>query len=343
MRIEENKSLKELNTFMVDVKAEQFIEVTSVEDLHQIYSKGIFKNKFFILGGGSNTLFTEDFNGTVLHINIQGKEVISTNKSMVEIRVNAGENWADFVEWSVKNSYLGLQNLAYIPGSCGAAPVQNIGAYGSEIKDCLIELQYFDIDTGELKALSNAECNFGYRDSIFKNNLKDKAIITSTTYKLQIWDLDKQIPDQYLEYKGITDYLDQNFSKPYTLQKVFDSILSIRREKLPEVGEYGSCGSTFANPIISKDTYDELLSKYPDLPNYPSENNQVKIPAAYILEQIGWKDKKVGRCGTWTKHPLIVTNYNNASGKDILELIKTIQSDFKKSTGIDLNTEINII
>jgi UDP-N-acetylmuramate dehydrogenase len=344
MYIEKNKSLKTLNTFMVDISTKQYIEVTSIEDLHQIHSKDILKDQFFILGGGSNTLFTKDFDGTVIHINIKGKEVTNESNSDINIKVNAGENWTDFVKWCVDNNYLGIQNLAYIPGSCGAAPVQNIGAYGSEIKDNLVELEYFDIEDGNIKTLNNKECKFEYRNSIFKNELKSKAIIVSTTYKLQKWTKEKEIPEQYLQYKGITDHLEQNNTKPYTIEKVYNSIVSIRKEKLPEITEYGSCGSTFANPIISKQKYSQLTEKFPELPQYPTDNeNMVKIPAAYILEKLGWKNKRIGECGTWVKHPLIVTNYGNSKGEEVLELIKTIQKDFEESTGVQLNTEINII
>lgn len=329
---------------MVDVSVDQYIEVDTIKDLTEIYDQGIFNKKFLILGGGSNTLFVNNFQGSVIHPNILGKEIISEDKETVTIKVRAGESWEDIVEWSVERNYLGLQNLANIPGDCGAAPVQNIGAYGVEIKDFLISIEYFDMKTGEVKNISNKDCEFGYRDSIFKHKLKDSALILSLTLSLRKWKRDLEVPENFLVYKGITDRLEKSCEKPYTIKKVFNVVCEIRNEKLPKVGEYGSCGSTFANPTIQKEKYQELLVNSPNLPSYSTDKeNVVKIPAAYILDKLGWKNKRVGKCGTWIKHPLIVTNYDNATGKELYDLIRTIQKEFFDNTGINLNTEINII
>ncbi|HCC68085.1 TPA: UDP-N-acetylenolpyruvoylglucosamine reductase [Patescibacteria group bacterium] len=344
MKLSKNKSLKKLNTFMVDAYSNQYIEVDSVKDLKEIFDKKVFNEDFLILGGGSNILFVNDFKGIVIHPNLLGKGIVEENKKTVTIKIGAGENWEKFVEWSVHQNYLGLQNLANIPGDCGATPVQNIGAYGVEVKNFITSVEYFNTKTGEIKEITNKECKFRYRNSIFKHDLKNNALITAITFKLEKWEKDKAIPEKYLQYKGITDYLEKNYSKPYTIKKVYDSICNIRDEKLPKVGKYGSCGSTFTNPLISEVEYKRLLEKYPELPNYTTENEGVvKIPTAYILDKLGWKNKRVGKCGTWIKHPLIVTNYENATGEEIYNLIQIIQKDFFDNTGIRLNTEINII
>jgi UDP-N-acetylmuramate dehydrogenase len=344
MNIQRNKSLKDYNTFMIDVTSKEFVEVNSNKDILDLFNNDIFEKDFLILSGGSNILFTKDYDGIVIHPNILGKTVVKDDEKYIFIEVSTGEKWEEFVKWSVDNNYLGLQNLANIPGNCGATPVQNVGAYGVEVKDVIEYVEYFDLESGKFKTLQNSECNFRYRDSIFKHELKGKALITKVCFKLQKWSKDDPIPEEFLQYGGIINQLDAKYKKPYTIEKVFNAVNDIRNEKLPQVGEYGSCGSTFANPIVNVEKFKELQERYPDLPNYPTDdNNLVKIPAAYLLEQLGWKNKRVGNCGTWIKHPLIVTNYGGASGKEIYTFIKSIQEDFKKNTGIELETEINII
>ena len=334
-----------INTFKLDCKAKEYFSIDSIDDIYFLREKNVFKKNFYILGGGANTLFSKDFDGTVVKVNILGRDIISENNDCVWLKIAAGEDWTKIVEWSVSNNWLGIQNLAMIPGTVGASPVQNIGAYGSEIKDVLESVEFFDFNTGVIKVLSNSDCCFGYRDSIFKNGLKNKGIIISVTLKLAKLYNNAEVPSKYLEYKGIEKELDENFSKPYTLKKVFQAVCNIREEKLPNIDEYGSCGSTFENPVISQSQYKSLLEKFPDLPSYEAGNDMVKIPAAYILERIGWKNRRLfdGRCGTWINHPLIVVNYNHASGGEILSVIHMIQEDFFNSTGIKLESEINII
>ncbi len=334
-----------INTFKLDCKAKEYFSIDSIDDIYFLREKNVFKKNFYILGGGANTLFSKDFDGTVVKVNILGRDIISEKNDCVWLKIAAGEDWTKIVEWSVSNNWLGIQNLAMIPGTVGASPVQNIGAYGSEIKDVLESVEFFDFNTGVIKVLSNSDCCFGYRDSIFKNGLKNKGIIISVTLKLAKLYNNAEVPSKYLEYKGIEKELDENFSKPYTLKKVFQAVCNIREEKLPNIDEYGSCGSTFENPVISQSQYKSLLEKFPDLPSYEAGNDMVKIPAAYILERIGWKNRRLfdGRCGTWINHPLIVVNYNHASGGEILSVIHMIQEDFFNSTGIKLESEINII
>ncbi|MDD4382203.1 MAG: UDP-N-acetylmuramate dehydrogenase [Candidatus Dojkabacteria bacterium] len=344
MKVYKEKSLKQYNSFGVNVKAKHLIICESVKDIISLDSKSIFKEKFFILGGGSNTLFTKDFDGTIIKMDIKGKNIIKEDKDTVLLKINAGEDWTNIVKWSVENNLLGIQNLALIPGTCGAAPVQNIGAYGSEIKDNLVDVEIYDIKTKKIKIITNTNCMFGYRDSIFKNKLKNKMVITGITLKLQKINPKNNVPDKYTQYGDIKKLLEERYHNKATLINLYKTICEIRKNKLPDIKEYGSCGSTFQNPIIDINIYEILKQKFPEIPTYDCGiKGKVKIPAAYILEKIGWKNKKIGNVGTWTYHPLIVTNYGNATGKDILEVIDKIRNDFYKETGIKLDTEINII
>ena len=336
-------SLKPFNTFHVDNIAKHFFIVKSIDDIQKLVRKNIFKKDFLILGGGSNTLFSKNFDGTIIKIEIKGKEILEENSEWIHLKVGAGEDFDKLVQWSVKHNYLGLQNLAQIPGSVGATPVQNVGAYGSEIKDVLTSVEYIDLGTGEIRNIKNKNCKFGYRESVFKNELEGKSLISSVSLKLKKLQNREEVPNNYLQYSEILQTLQNKFKPPFTIEKVYKTICMIRKQKLPDVKKYGSCGSTFENPIITQSQYDHIKEKYPELPSYPTEDSSlVKIPAAYIFEKIGWKDKRVGNTGTW-KHPLIVTNYDQASGKEILDVIRQMQEDFYTATGIRIDTEINII
>ncbi|KKP43096.1 MAG: UDP-N-acetylenolpyruvoylglucosamine reductase, UDP-N-acetylmuramate dehydrogenase, partial [candidate division WS6 bacterium GW2011_GWC1_33_20] len=312
---------KELNTFKVDCITKTHIVVENNND---------FKDKEFLkytndtnplfLGGGSNVLFTKNLTQPVVQIKTKGKEVKKENDKFMIIKIEAGENWDDFVKWSIEHNLIGLQNLAYIPGTVGATPIQNVGAYGVETKDFLVEVSVINIKDGTEITLTNKECKFGYRDSIKYNG---------------------HIDDKYLQYAGIKEMADnQNLS----LNSLYKIIADIRKSKLPSIEKYGTCGSTFKNPQLPIDEYERLKEQFPDLPMYSTEiENIVKIPAAYILEKLGWKNKRVGDVGTWIYHPLIVTNYGNATGAEILSFIKDMQTDFKSKTNLDLETEINIV
>jgi len=340
MNIQRNASLKELNTFNVDVKANTLCTFDSEEDLtNKEFLECLEYKNLLILGGGSNILFTKDFDGCVVLIKNVGKKVLKKTDSYIKVNVKAGENWDSFVKWSVDNNIVGLHNLAYIPGTVGATPIQNVGAYGVEIKDFLTQVEFFNIDNHKTEILNSSECTFGYRDSIFKNKLKDKVIITSVTFKLPIFQ--KSMDEKYLEYSGIKEDLQ---GKKITPKSVYESIKKIRESKLPRVEEYGSCGSTFKNPQIDISEYERLLKQFPELPKFETDKKDlIKIPAAYILERLGWKNKRDGNVGTWIYHPLIVTNYGNATGKEILQFIDKIKDDFKSKTNITLECEINII
>jgi UDP-N-acetylmuramate dehydrogenase len=338
MKIQNNISLKPLNTFNVDVLANTVCTLQSNDDfsLEKICK---YLSKYIILGGGSNILFSKDFDGTVLLIRNMGKEILQEDEDTVLIKVNAGENWDEFVDWSIEKNLVGLHNLACIPGCVGACPVQNVGAYGVEIKDLLTEVEIFDLEDGNTKILKNKECDFGYRDSIFKRKLRNKVIIKSVTFKLQKFK--GTVDEKYLGYSGIKEKVGEYKLTPKT---IYSAVSKLREEKLPDVEEFGSCGSTFKNPEIDIKKYIQLVQKFPELPKYEtSKKNIVKIPAAHILEKLGWKNRREGDVGTWIYHPLIVTNYGNAKPEEILNFIKKIQNDFERNTDIPLECEINII
>ncbi len=340
MNILSNVSLKTLNTFHVDVMANTLCSIDSDKDFTNTKLFEYLDSKnLLVLGGGSNILFTKDFKGNVILVKNLGKKIVSKTDSFFEINIQAGENWDSFVQWSVDNNLMGLHNLAYIPGTVGATPIQNVGAYGVEVKDFITEVEIFNIENRKIQILTNSECDFGYRDSIFKNELKNKVIIKSVTFKLPIFK--GHIDEKYLEYPGIKESLKE---KDITPKTVYKAIKKIREEKLPKVEEYGSCGSTFKNPQIHISEYKKLLSQFPELPRFETNNpDTVKIPAAYILEKLGWKNRREGQVGTWIHHPLIVTNYGNCSGQEILQFINNIKDDIKSKTNLDLECEINII
>ncbi len=339
MKLEYEKSLKELNTFKVKVKSKLLL---AIEDDCEYISEQLdkyLKGQFYILGEGSNTLFTKNFDGTVLLIRNKGIKIVEQNPNYILVEVSAGENWNNFVNWSIDSRLIGLQNLADIPGNVGACPIQNIGAYGVEVKDFITDVQIYDIERKECRSLTNKECNFGYRDSIFKNLLKDKVIVKSVTFKLERYK--DVVDDKYLQYSGIQDKLE---GKKPTIGNLHRAIKQIRKEKLPCLDTYGSCGSTFKNLEIELSKYKELEKQFIGLPMYETKDpNIVKVPSAYILEKLGWKNKREGSVGTWIYHPLIVTNYDNATAKEIHSFILDMQKDFKSNTDLDLETEINII
>lgn len=342
MNIKKDISLLQYNTFKIDVIAKEFDEVSNIEYLYELFNQKIFSKKFLILGGGSNILFTKDYDGIILKMNIKERRILKETDNYIKLKLGAGEILEEVVEWSVKSNSCGIQNLALIPGTIGATPIQNVGAYGVEIKDVLESVEYFDTNIGKLKTISNTNCKFAYRDSIFKHELKGKAIVTSITINLEK-PLNGIIPQKYITYGDITKQLESKYSEPYTIENLYNVVCDIRRTKLPDVKEYGSCGSTFQNPIVTKTKYEKIKKKYSEIPSFPTEDSdRVKIPAAYILERLGWKNKRIGDCGTWS-HPLIVTNYGNATTKEVLNVIAQIQEDFFNDIGVKLETEINII
>ncbi len=337
MLIQHNISLKPYNTFGVNVFAKHFTSITSVAELIEVLNLKDYPSHF-ILGGGSNMLLTKDINSLVIHINIKGIDVISENETHVIVKANAGENWHEFVLWCLKQNYGGVENLSLIPGNVGTAPIQNIGAYGVELKDTFYSCETLNIESKEIKCFNLEDCNFGYRESIFKQELKGKHIITSVYFKL------KKTPHRLqTDYGAITSQLSlMDITEP-TIKDVSNAVIAIRKEKLPDPNEIGNSGSFFKNPIISISHYKSLQSNFPNIPCYPISETEVKVPAGWLIEQSGFKGKTFGNFGVHKKQALVLVNYGNADGLEILKLARLIQNTVFKLFQINIETEVNII
>jgi len=333
LNIQQNISLKKYNTFGIDAIAKQFITANSIKELQEIITN---KNDIFLLGGGSNMLLTSNISKLVVHLNLKGIIVNDTAKSEVFVTAEAGENWHDFVIWCISQNYGGLENLSLIPGNVGASPIQNIGAYGVEIKDTFHQLEAIEIETGKIKTFDKEACNFGYRNSVFKNELKGKYIIVNVTFKLT-----KNKHQLNISYGAIKNYL--NDIEHPTLKEISDAVISIRQSKLPDPKEIGNSGSFFKNPVISKMDFDKLQKKYPEIPSYIVSESEIKIPAGWLIEQCGFKGKRFGEAGVHKNQALVLINYGNATGKEIFKLAQKIQETVKKTFNIDLEIEVNII
>ena len=335
MDIQQNISLKPYNTFGIDVKARQFVDIRSLNELKKVINA---EKYFFILGGGSNLLLTKDIHKLVIHLNTKGIEVIQETNNDVFVKVQAGENWHEFVLWCIDHNYGGIENLSLIPGNVGTAPIQNIGAYGIELKDSLHDLEALEIDTVNTKVFTKKDCEFGYRNSIFKNELKGRYIITSVTFKLT-----KDAHKLNSSYGAIQSELNINNIINPTIKDISEAVINIRQSKLPDPKEIGNSGSFFKNPIISKDDFKTLQKTYPDAPHYVVSKKEVKVPAGWLVEQCGFKGKRFGDAGVHKKQALVLVNYDNATGEDILNLAKKIQKTVLEKFKIYLETEVNII
>ncbi len=335
MQILKNFNLKSLNTFHIDVITKFFAECSDQNDIIAcLNDKRFIENDRLIIGGGSNILFRNDFDGFVLKPNIKGIHAIEENDSEIIIQANNGEVWDNFVKYCVENHYQGIENLSWIPGNVGAVAVQNIGAYGVEVKDIIIFVEALKIDTNEIEIFSNKQCEFTYRGSIFKNSFKDKYIIISVTFKLS-----KKTGYNY-EYKALQDELN-NFDK-INLENIRQAIINIRKSKLPDPDEFGNCGSFFKNPVVDFEKFNNIYKKNIDMPFYKISNDEYKIPAGWLIEKCDWKGKRVGNVGTYNKQALIIVNYGNASGEELYQLSQKIKSDVNNKFGIILEEEVNI-
>ena len=331
-----NLSLKPYNTFGIDVKAKQFIDVESLEELKHVL-KRFYTEEIFVLGGGSNMLLTKDVEQTVIHINNKGKQVIKTEQNAVIIDVEAGENWHDLVTWSVNKNYGGLENLSLIPGNVGTSPVQNIGAYGVELKDVFVSCEAIHRQTLETKVFTKEDCKFDYRQSVFKNELKNQYIITKVRFKLTT---NNHVIKT--DYGAIKNELEkQNISNPEP-KDIAQAVIHIRQSKLPDPKVLGNSGSFFKNPIVNTSKFEELKNKYPEMPSYKIDDNHIKIPAGWLIEQCGLKGFRDQDAGVHEKQALVLVNYGNASGKDVLKLSKKIQNDVQQKFKIDLEAEVNV-
>ncbi len=335
MDIQQNISLKPYNTFGIDVNAKQFVDIASLDELKELLTT---ENDFFILSGGSNILFTKDIDRLVIHLNLKGKEILHSTENDIYVKVQAGENWHEFVLWCIEHNYGGVENLSLIPGNVGTTPIQNIGAYGVEIKDTIYEVEGFDINSNTTKLFTNKECGFGYRNSIFKNEQKGNYIITSVTFKLT-----KDVHKLNSSYGAIQSELEKNAIKNPTLKDISDAVIAIRQSKLPDPKEIGNSGSFFKNPVISIADFEKLQKKNSKVPHYIISADEVKVPAGWLVEQCGFKGKRFGDAGVHKNQALVLVNYGNATGKEILELSKKIQKSVFEKFTILLEAEVNII
>ncbi|MCX6231405.1 MAG: UDP-N-acetylmuramate dehydrogenase [Bacteroidetes bacterium] len=336
MQIKENFSLKKLNTFGIDVKAKYFAELNSLEEIKEIMQSSYVKEyPFLLLGGGSNILFTKDFEGIVLKINTKGKEITAVDEDFVYLKVQAGENWENFVDYCVMNNWSGIENLALIPGAVGTCPVQNIGAYGVEVKECIEKVEVLNIADGKITEMDNESCQFGYRNSIFKQQAKNKYIILSVSFKLA------KKPVLITHYGDILKELEMMMLEP-GLATISNAIKNIRRRKLPDPAVTGNAGSFFKNPLVSKEKYEELLKEFPKIRAFPSENNY-KLAAGWLIEKSGWKGKSLGNAAVHHKQALVLINKGGATGSEILSLAKAVQHAVLNMFGVELEMEVNLV
>jgi len=336
MKIQYDKSLKSYNTFGIDISASRFIKVTSENELIEVLQKN--KNqKLFILSGGSNMLLTKDIEALVIHIAIKGIETSNSSENKVFVAANAGENWHEFVQYCIDNNYGGLENLSLIPGYVGSAPIQNIGAYGVELKDSFDHCEAIHIKTGKKRIFKHQDCNFGYRNSIFKTNVKGEYIITKVVFKLTT-----KNHQLHTSYGAILQALENKKISSPTIKNISDAVISIRESKLPDPKKIGNSGSFFKNPVVSNQQFIELKEQFPNIPHYSIDDKSVKIPAGWLIEQSGFKGKRWGDAGVHAKQALVLVNYGKATGAEILAISKQIRETILAKFSILLETEVNI-
>jgi len=347
LKIEENTSLKDFNTFKVDVKTKYLAIPETIEEIKGVLEK--YKDeKLMILGGGSNVLFTKDWEGLVLIPNLKGINIVKEDEKYVYVEASAGEIWDEFVRWCVKNDYAGIENMVMIPGTVGGGVSQNIGAYRQEISQVIEEIKVLDIETFEEKTLKPKDCGYGYRKSNFKNIWQNRYLITSTIFKLtkHTKEFELSYHERAGRYGSLKEELDSFAKEPYSIQDVMEAIVRQRGKRLPSVEEYGTAGSFFANPIVTVEKFNDLAKIITDLQSYPAEgysDEYLKIPAGRLLDELGWKGKKIGNVGTFERHALCVVTNMNATGEEILGFIKEMQKDVKENYDIELIPEVNII
>ena len=336
MNIQENISLKPYNTFGIDVKARYLAEYETVEELKRLLQSDILKkNVSFHIGGGSNLLFLNDFEGVILHSKIKSIEKVNETNEFVWVRVGSGVIWDDFVAYCVAQNWGGVENLSLIPGEVGASAVQNIGAYGVEVKDVIDTVETIEIETLSNHTFSNSECGYDYRQSIFKTSLKGKYIVTHVTFKLH------KIPDYQLDYQHLREAVLKNGE--ITLENIRNTVIGIRESKLPDPKITGNAGSFFMNPIISKEQFHALQSLYSTLPHYAVSETEEKIPAGWLIDQCGFKGKQFGKIGIHKNQALVIINSGDGTGKEIADLAALIQKAVKNKFGIDIKPEVNYI
>jgi len=337
VKIQRNISLKKYNTFGIEALASHFVEITTIQNLQEVLQQKGYPKKL-VLSGGSNMLITNDLNALVMHINIKGITILSEDENHVILKIMAGENWHELVIWTINHGYGGLENLSLIPGNVGTSPIQNIGAYGVELKDCFESCEAMDVATQQLITFSKSDCQFGYRDSIFKNEGKGKYIITSVNLKLN-----KPPHNPNTSYGAIETELKENKIDHPSIKDVSNAVIAIRRKKLPDPIKLGNSGSFFKNPVITKEKFITFLENNPEAPFYKISETTYKIPAAWLIEQCGFKGKRFGDAGIHKNQALVLVNYGGASGQELLLLATKIQDAVLARFGIEINPEVNII
>ena len=335
MQIQTDFSLKNYNTFGIEAKAKAFVSVETLEDLKTVLKEN---QDIFILGGGSNMLLTQDIQKLVVHVNLKGKEVRKRNEDFAVVKAQAGENWHEFVLYCIEQNLGGIENLSLIPGNVGTTPIQNIGAYGVEIKDTMLSCEALNLKTLEIETFTNTDCKFEYRESIFKKELKNQYIITSVSFKLST--KNHKVSTTY----GVigTELAKNNIENP-TLKDVSNAVIAIRKSKLPDPKELGNSGSFFKNPIISKEAYEKAKALHPEMPHYVVSESEVKVPAGWLIEQAGFKGKRFGDAGVHKNQALVLVNYGTATGAELVALSETIQQTVFDKFGISIDAEVNII
>ena len=327
-----NYSLLAHNTFGIDAKCRRFVEYSSVEEAQEIAR--LLDGPYLLIGAGSNLLLTKDFEGTVVHSALKGIETQSDSR----IRCGSGEIWDEVVAWCVGHRLFGAENLSLIPGEVGASAVQNIGAYGAEVKDLIVSVEAVEIGTGRLCVFSREDCQYGYRDSRFKHEWKNKYLITHVVYQLS-----SDESRQSTEYGNIRSELDRRGIQTPTAAELRQVVIDIRNAKLPDPKVTGNAGSFFMNPVVERQKFEQLLAAYPDMPHYYIDADHEKIPAGWMIDQCGWKGRSLGRAGVHDKQALVLVNRGGATGQEIVDLCNTIRADVQKKFGIDIHPEVNII
>lgn len=335
MTIQPDFSLKAYNTFGIEAKAKEF---TSVQNIKELIAVLKLNKDIFVLGGGSNMLLTQNINKLVVHVDLRGISVVDESEDYVWVKANAGENWHEFVLWCIAHNYGGIENLSLIPGNVGTTPIQNIGAYGVEIKDIFSSCEAISITNQTSTTFEKEDCHFGYRESIFKNELKDQYIITSVVFKLT-----KKNHKTNSSYGAIEAELTQNNITNPTIKDISNAVIAIRKSKLPDPKELGNSGSFFKNPIVPIELYNKAIIQYPEMPHYIVSETEVKVPAGWLIEQAGFKGKRFGDAGIHEKQALVLVNYGNATGQEIVAVSKNIQKTILDKYGISIEAEVNII
>lgn len=338
MDILENYSLKELNSFAISADTRYFAKLDNVEAIQELLEIEEYRTiPRLILGGGSNILLSGNFDGITLKVDISGRELIEEDEEYYYVKVGAGENWHNFVLYCIDNGYAGIENLSLIPGNLGAAPMQNIGAYGVELKDVFHELEAVKVDNGECVTLSNSDCKFGYRNSIFKSEAKDQFIITSVTLRF------RKNYSFNTSYGNLEQELEEMNADSLTAKLISDAVCNIRTRKLPNPAEIHNAGSFFKNPIIPTEQFEQLYEQYPEMVSFKNSPKDVKLAAAWLIDSCGWKGKREGDAGVHENHALVLVNYGDSSGSDILNLSLEIAESVKEKFGIELEREVNLV